>query len=109
MLGLRLYERARTEAIESLIVGGGPPAALGGTRFEADDLIEDVLPSALADHGVGVAEVNARQTQIQSGLAGCVVKSVQQPLGFRFVFGLEALERLGGVVEGVINALATEE
>jgi hypothetical protein len=68
-----------------------------------------VLPGALADQGVAVPEVNACQAEIHGGLLAGFIKREEQALGFVLVFGLEALKVFGGVVEGVVNALAAEE
>jgi hypothetical protein len=56
-----------------------------------------------------VAKINAGQTQIHGGLFASRVHRYKQPIGLGHVFGLEAGEGLGGVVKGVIDALATEE
>ena len=90
VLGLRLYERAVAEAVERVVVGGGLPAVLGGAGFEADNLIHDVLPGALADHGIGVLEVDACQAQIHSRLAAGVIERIPQALAGGLMMGLGA-------------------
>lgn len=109
VFGLRLDEQPLADEIERLVLGGALPAVLRRAGFELDDLVEDVLPGALAYHGIAVLEVNPGEAEIHGGLLARFVQRQQQARGFGAVFGLERLEGFGGVVEGVIDAFATEE
>jgi hypothetical protein len=109
MLGLGVDQQARADQVEGFVLGRGLPAVLRGAGLEFDDLVEHVLPGALADQGIAVLEIDASQAEVHRGLLAGFVEGQQQAHGLGAVFGLEALEGFGGVVEGVVNALATEE
>jgi len=42
--------------------------------FEFDDLVQDMLPCALGDHGIAVFEVNPSEAQIHRGLFASFVQ-----------------------------------
>jgi hypothetical protein len=46
----------RPDAVDGFIAAGRQPAVLRRAGFEFDDLVQDVLPGALGDHGVAVSE-----------------------------------------------------
>jgi len=77
-------------------------AETGAKPVSVEEVVQDVdvlWPSA----------VDAGQTQIHRGLLARFIHRHEQAIGFGLVLGLEAGEGFGGVVEGVVNAFATEK
>jgi len=109
VLGLGFDQEPFADEIKGLVFGRRLPPVLGGAGFEFDDLIQDMLPGALADHRITVLQVNAGEAEVHGGLFAGFVEGQEQARGLGLVLGLEALEGFGGVVEGVVNALATQE
>jgi len=109
VLGLGLDEQAGADEVERLVLGRDAPAKLGGAGLELEDGVEDVLLGAGGDGGIAVLEVHAGQAEVHGGLFAGLVHGHEQALGLGLVLGPEAGEGFGGVVEGVIDAFATEE
>ena len=109
VFGLGLDQGAGADEVEGGIFGGGAPAGLGGAGFEADDLVEDVLPGAGGDEGIAVAEVNAGEAEVHGGLLAGLVHGGEEAVGLGAVAGFEAGEGFGGVIKRVEDAFAAEE
>ena len=106
---MRLDQHAVADQIERLVLGGGFPASLRGAGLDGDDFIQHMLPGARGHERIAVPQIHAGQTQIHGRLVAGFIHRHEQALSVGLVLGLEAGEGFGGVVKGVVNALATEE
>jgi len=104
MLGAGFRHAQAANAVKILILDGRVPAQPRIVLLFGDEMIHDLLPGPSCQFGIGGVEVNPRQTKTDGRLA------------FRFVHGVDLLDRLGwdpcfesdriagGRVEGIPHA-----
>ena len=85
MFALCLNKGAVTDQVERLVLGGGFPARLRWARFNLDDFIQNVLPSALGDQRITPHQIRAGDLKIDGGLLMRLVLGVENTLGRSFV------------------------
>jgi len=109
MFGLGFDKHEVADGVKRPRFGSGDPALLGFASLGADDLVKDMLPGARGEQRVGMAEINPGQLQIHGPQPVGLIQSNNYSGGLGLVFGFEAFDSFGDLIEGIVNALATEE
>lgn len=109
VFGAGFEDHPVADAIEGVILDGGPPAMAGVVVLCLDDLVHHELPRSGGGGGIARFPIDAGQLETEGGMLFALILGVNQAKGFLFVGGGEGFLLAGLSVFAVVNAPAPPE